>query len=141
MTNALEELNRDIWRPFVAAYGDLDIEAFLALHRADLIRISGTAGRVHGYDEYAGQMREFFATVTERGDRIRIDFRFDERITDGDLASERGLFRLSVTSPAQPPRTRYGRFHTLARNTEGRWRLVADYDPVGVGARSAGVNW
>src|SRR5690242_1233301 len=128
MTNVLEDLNRDIWRPFVAAYGALDIEAFLALNRTDLIRASGTAGQVHGYDEYAAQMREFFAKVAERGDRISIEFRFHERIAAGDLASERGLLRLSVTSAGEPPRTLYGRFHTYARKTDGRWRFAADYD-------------
>jgi len=129
MADLLAELNRDIWHPFVAAYRALDIDAFLALNSTDVIRASGSKQKlVHGYDVYAKQMREFFAMVKTLNDRIAIDFRFHERVADGELASERGVYLLSVAPSLGGPRTRYGRFHTCARKTDGRWRLVFDYD-------------
>lgn len=128
MTDLLAELNRDLWHPFGAAYGSLDIEAFLALNRTDLIRASGTGKLVHGYDEYAAQMRAFFGRVRAQNDRLAIEFRFHERLAAGDVASERGVFLLKVDPNVGDPRRRYGRFHTLARKTDGRWRFAADYD-------------
>jgi ketosteroid isomerase-like protein len=128
MTTLLEELNRDLWHPFVRTYGTLDADAFLGLYHSDLIRASGRAGQVQGYDAYAAAMREFFALVAGFGDVIAIDFRFHERLAGGSLASERGVFRLDATPTAGRPRIRYGRFHTYARRAEGRWRFVADYD-------------
>jgi ketosteroid isomerase-like protein len=128
MTAILEELNRDVWHPFVRTYRALDADAFLALHHTDLIRASGTANEVHDFAGYAAQIREFFAMVAGFGDAIMIDFRFHERIAAGDVASERGVFRLSVTPATGRPRTRYGRFHTYARRVDGRWRLASDYD-------------
>jgi uncharacterized protein (TIGR02246 family) len=124
----LTELNRDLWHPFTAAYAALDADAFMALSHTDVVRISGAGKQVHGHDVYARQMREFFALVAARGDRIGIEFRFVERIASGDLASERGLFRLSVVPADGEPRTRYGRFHTVARKADGRWRFTVDYD-------------
>ncbi|GAA0917767.1 hypothetical protein GCM10009557_89520 [Virgisporangium ochraceum] len=102
MTDLLAQLNRDIWKPFAAAYGALDAGALMDL-----------------------------AMVADRGDRIGIEFRFHERIAAGDLASERGLFGLSVVPAEGEPRERYGRFHTVARRVDGRWRFAVDYDTVG----------
>lgn len=128
MTALLENLNRDVWHPFVRSYAERDIDTFLDLYRPDLIRAGGAAGRVHGYAGFATDMRAFFARVAEKGDTVTIDFRFDERIASGDLASERGVFRLTVTPATGEPRTMYGRFHTYARLADGRWRFAADYD-------------
>jgi ketosteroid isomerase-like protein len=132
MTGPLEELNRDLWHPFVRSYAERDTDTFIGLYDPALIRASGAAGQIHGYTEYAEQMRAFFARVAERGDTLAIDFRFDERLASGEVASERGVFRLTVTPSSGPVRTMYGRFHTYARRVDGRWRFVADYDtPVG----------
>ena len=128
MTDLLAELNRDLWHPFVAAYAALDADAFMALNRADVIHVDGAGKRVDGHDGYARQMREFFAMVAARGDRIGIEFRFHERIAAGDVASERGLFRMSVAVADGERRIRYGRFHTVARKADGRWRFAIDYD-------------
>jgi uncharacterized protein (TIGR02246 family) len=128
MTNLLAELNRDLWHPFVAAYAALDPVAFMALNHTDVVHISAAGKEVNGHADYARQIHEFFAMVTARGDRISIEFRFHERIASGDLASERGLFRLSVVPADGELRTRYGRFHTVARKADGRWRFAVDYD-------------
>jgi uncharacterized protein (TIGR02246 family) len=124
----LEELNRDIWHPFVRAYGALDADAFLALYRPDLMRATGVSGEALDFDGFAAQMREFFAMVAGYGDTIAIDFRFHERLVGADLASERGVYRLVVTPAAGERRTRYGVFHTYARRADGTWRFAADYD-------------
>ena len=128
MTGLLEELNRDVWHPFVRAYGALEVDALLMLYHPDLIRARGDAGEVLGYAGFAAQMREFFAKVAGLGDRIAIEFRFHERLAAGELASERGVFRLTATPAIGRPRTRYGRFHTYARRVDGRWLFAADYD-------------
>jgi uncharacterized protein (TIGR02246 family) len=128
MTELLAELNRDLWHPFVAAYAALDPDAFMALNHPDVAVISGSGKQLDGYAGHDRQMREFFAMVAARGDRIGIEFRFHERIAAGDLASERGLFRLSVVPTDGELRTRYGRFHTVARRADGRWRFAVDYD-------------
>ena len=124
----LAELDRDVWQAFRRAYAARDVEAFLDVHRPDLIRAGGPAQDVHGYDVYAAQTADFFAELTGRGDGIGIEFRFTERIAAGDLASERGVFRITVTPAAGEGRVFHGRFHTFSRREGGRWRIAVDYD-------------
>jgi uncharacterized protein (TIGR02246 family) len=133
----LAELNRDIWRPFVRTYHDRDLEAFLSLYDRDLIRAGGPAKEVYGYERYAAGTADWFAQVAERGDSLAIEFRFTERIADGDLASERGVFRITATRPGADQLIFHSQFHTLARKTDGRWRIVADYDTNENGAITA----
>ncbi len=98
------------------------------MYTTDLIRAGGPAKLVHGFDEYAAQTVEWFAELTSRGDGIGIEFRFLERIAAGDLASERGVFRITATRANGESRVFHGRFHTFARKVDGRWRIAADYD-------------
>jgi ketosteroid isomerase-like protein len=124
----LRELNRDVWHAFVRAYGARDAKAFLAVHSPDLIRAGGPEKQVYGYEEYAAQTEQWFAELTERGDGVGIEFRFDERIASGDLASERGVYRITATRATGEQRVFYGRFHTYSRRTGDGWRIAVDYD-------------
>jgi ketosteroid isomerase-like protein len=133
----LQELNRDVWHAFRAAYSARDAVAFLALNTPDLVRAGGPERQVHGFAEYAAQIEQWFAELTERGDGIGIDFRFVERIAADGLASERGVFRITVTPATGDGRVFYGQFHTFARKAGGRWRIAVDYDTNEGGAVTA----
>jgi ketosteroid isomerase-like protein len=124
----LHELNRDIWHPFRQAYGALDADAYLALHGADLIRVSGRSKEIFDLAGYAAQVQPWMADLRAGGRTVAIDFRFTERIVTGDLASESGVFELTVTRPDGDRRRMYGRFLTCSRRVEGRWRIVVDHD-------------
>ena len=124
----LDELNHDIWRPFRGTYRAGDVEGFLALYDPSLIRAGGPTKEVYGLDRFAADMAGWFTDVSERGDSLDIEFRFTERIAAGELASERGYYRITATLAGGGNRVLHGRFHTFARKVDGRWRIVADYD-------------
>lgn len=121
-------IDDEVWEPFRAAYAAGDAEAFLALHAPSLIRAGGPAGEVLDHSAYARQIREFFALVASRGDKAAIDVRFTERLSAGDLASDRGHARVTISLADGTERVSYTRFHVLLRRTEDRWRIVSDYD-------------
>jgi ketosteroid isomerase-like protein len=127
-TDLLRRLNDDIWHPFGLAYARLDAPAFLALHSPELIRAGGPAKQVLGFTEYSNQIEEWFAELAGRGSSVGISFRFVERVTANDVASERGIFQLMSTRADGDGRTFYGRFHTYSRRVDGRWRICVDYD-------------
>ncbi|MGW6933858.1 YybH family protein [Lentzea sp. NPDC054927] len=127
-TNLLRQLNNDIWHPFRLAYSKLDAAAFLDLHSPELIRAGGPAKQVFGFADYSDQIGKWFAELADRGSSVTISFRFVERIASNDLASERGIFQIVSTRADGDGRTFYGRFHTYARRTDGRWRICVDYD-------------
>lgn len=124
----LEELNRDIWYPFRDAYRAADPDGFLAVYDPDLIRAGGPTREVYGFDRFAADMTAWFTDVSQRGDSFDIEFRFTERIAAGELASERGCYRITATLADGRDRVLHGRFHVFARKSDGRWRVVADYD-------------
>lgn len=137
MANLLNELNRDVWLPLRTAYAAGDADTFLALNAPDLIRAGGPAKEVLDLTEYGTQVREWFGTVADRGDRLAIDFRFDERLAAGDMASECGVYQITLSLASGEERVLFGRFHTFSRRTDGRWRIAVDYDSTGGGTVGA----
>lgn len=127
-TDLLRQLNHDIWHPFRVAYANLDAPAFLDLHAPELIRAGGPAKQVLGFADYTDQIEKWFAQLADRGSAVTISLRFVERIATEDLASERGIFQIVSKRADGDERTFYGRFHTYARRTDGRWRICTDYD-------------
>ena len=125
MTDAglLAELDRDIYEPFRTSYGAYDAETYLALHTPDLIRVGGPRRVVQGYAEMAAEVGPWFSDAAAKGLPLAIDFRFSERLADGSLASERGIYRIEIDGEVL-----YGRFHTFSRKDGGRWRMAVDYD-------------
>ena len=124
----LAELNADIWIPFAEAYNDGDAAAHLALHAPDFIRVEGDRKVIRPLADYATSVRRTFEGAADREEKLNISFRFTERIARGDLASERGIYELVLADNDGNVERLYGRFHTIARKLEGKWRLVVDYD-------------
>ncbi len=124
----LAEINRDVWIPFQTAYAHGDAESFIALHAPDVIRIEGNGGWVGGFADYAARLREWFQWVDVQEGTLDIRFRFLERHASDDIASERGVYRLSLTYPDAEERVWYGRFHTISRKRGDTWRIAVDYD-------------
>ncbi|MEV6238910.1 DUF4440 domain-containing protein [Lentzea sp. NPDC051838] len=127
-TDLLRQLNDDIWHPFRLAYAKLDAPAFLDLHAPELIRAGGQTKELLGFEDYSDQVAKWFAGLADRGSSVTISFRFVERIASDALASERGIFQIRSRRANGDERTFYGRFHTYARRTDGRWRICVDYD-------------
>ena len=126
--NHFDELNRDIWQPFRRTYGERDLTGYLELYDRDLIRAGGPAMQVYGHDRLAADTTAFFGKAAAQGDHFDIDFRFTERIASDGLASERGYYRITAALADAGTRVLYGRFHTFARQRDGRWRIAVDYD-------------
>lgn len=127
-TALLTEINEHIWGPFKASYAAGDAGAFMALHTPDLIRAGGPRRTAEDHEQTAAAMADFLQMVRDRGDKLAIDFAFTERIAGPAIASERGLFQITIQLADGTTRVRYGRFHTFHRCTDGRWRIAVDYD-------------
>jgi ketosteroid isomerase-like protein len=128
MTDELRDLNDDIWLPFSQSYADGDVERYIGLHAPDFTWVRAAEGIIEGFDNYAARIRESFEDMASRDIAIHIGFRFVERIASATHASERGVFRMSGTGPKGPLPVLCGRFHTIARRREDRWRFVVDYE-------------
>lgn len=124
----LQEINRDIWVPFMEAYATYDADKYIALHTTDFIRAQGDEQSLRDLAGYKLRSRAGFQRGKEQGGQTRIDFRFFERFSDGKMASERGIYQYTYTPKEGDAWTGYGRFHVFLRKENGRWKIAVDYD-------------
>jgi ketosteroid isomerase-like protein len=125
----LKEINRDIWQPFSEAYATNDAKKYLGLHTPDFIRGNGGqwAG-VRNLAEYGASSRKNFTRNQADQRQTTIDFTFFERATRPDMASERGIYRVTSTSKDGSRQQFFGQFHVFHRKIDGHWKIAVDYD-------------
>ena len=125
----LKEINRNIWLPFIEAYGTLNVEKYKSLQSEDFIRAEGEGKTLPSYKEYFDNVGVWFADVKKEGRKMEIAFRFTERFANGKTASERGIYELKTFDAAGKEVWKgYGNFHVFMKKLNGVWKIVVDYD-------------
>ncbi|HMQ48966.1 MAG TPA: DUF6265 family protein [Saprospiraceae bacterium] len=141
----LQEINRDIWTPFSAAYATNDAEKYIALHTPDFIRATGGQyPEVKNRDAYQQSVQTHFNYNKEQKRRVEIAFTFFERVAGENTASERGIYRYTAIAADGTQSHFYGKFHVFLRKIEGVWKIAVDYDSnedgsIGEGDFNAGL--
>ena len=123
---SLEQINK-IWEKFYTAFDSLDYELMAEIHSKDLVRIAG-GNRIMDYDTYINEYKASFAWASNNNVANRIQLRFNERICNDSVASERGIYQLSIIDSQGENQNYYGQFHVLFRKEDGLWRILMDYD-------------
>ena len=124
----LQELNRDIWLPFMEAYAAGDADKYLGLHTADFIRAQGDGQNTNDLEGYGTSIKAGFKRGKNQEGKTTIEFSFFERFSNGKTASERGIYKYSYTPKTGKSWTGYGQFHVFSRKENGRWKIAVDYD-------------
>lgn len=124
----LKALDNDIWIPFSKTYAELKVDPYLALHSKSLIRVLGDLRYIEAHDSFTKNMKDMFANLTKQKAKLSINFRFTERITGPDTASERGIYEFVITDTTGRQNKIYSRFHTFSKKEGGKWKIVMDYD-------------
>jgi hypothetical protein len=128
-TDYLKEINRDIWLPFIEAYGNANVTLYKSLHSTDFIRATGSEKTLPSYDMYFKNTGNWFDNTKKEGTKLEIAFRFSERFANGIVASERGIYQLkSFDKTGKIFWTGYGKFHVFMRKINYAWKIVVDYD-------------
>ena len=122
-----EQINRDVWYPFMDAYMAQDAEAFMDVHTDDVIRVNRDGKSIKIGEEYAKSMRESAERNKTRQARRSIDFSFLERIHTEDYAYEIGYYRVRSASGGQE-HVSYGKFHVVLRKVDTKWKILVDSD-------------
>lgn len=126
--DTLKELDRDIWLPFIKAYGEGNPDGYIALHSKSFVRPMGDVKRIDTYDEWNRGTRNMFKSFAERGIKGSIQFRFLERFANVEAASERGIYEFTSINAKGETRKAYGKFHVISRKEDGKWKILVDYD-------------
>lgn len=126
--NVQQEINQQVWKPFLKGFNDNDTKAFMAVHSKDVVRSSRDAKEVLNWNEYFAQQ--------ERGDNAdraakrkrTLELRFTERIASKDQAVEVGVYKTSYVNADGTTRSFFGRFHVVMRKEQGTWKILVDTD-------------
>ena len=132
-TNAQEnvltnEINAQVWRPFIRAFGNGDDELFKSVHSKEVIRVMQDDKQIIGYDKYFKKVPD--SIKAKWGDwKKSIELRFTQRIASDDKAFEVGFYKTTSTnSKTGEKRSGIGKFHVLLRKENGVWRILMDAD-------------
>lgn len=126
--NSQQEINEQVWKPFIKAFNENDTKAFMAVHSKDVVRSPRDAKAVWNWDQYFEQQ--------ERGDKAdkasnrkrSLELRFTERISSQDQAVQVGIYKTTYINPDGITRSFYGRFHVVLRKEDGTWKILVDTD-------------
>ncbi len=121
----LKAVNTEVWAVFSSAYKTLDADLFESIHHDDFIRVSGNQKAISSREDYLGGFKQRWAS-SKRSQAI--SFRFLERINNGDIGSERGIYRLTIDPGTDKERSFYGKFHVILKKANNSWKILIDYD-------------
>jgi len=126
--DAKQEINNQVWLPFIKTFNERDSKAFMELHSKDLVRSSRDSKTVLNWTDYAQQMEKGDRRENEQKSKRELELRFTERIAQNDLAIDVGIYKTTYTTENKPPRSFYGRFHVALRKENGVWKILVDTD-------------
>jgi ketosteroid isomerase-like protein len=124
---ALRELDREVWTPFVEGVANYDDAGYLATRSRDFVMVDGRGGNFLDYDYYAEDSAQAMRQLREAGVTMTADVRFESRRSDGEYASEQGILRIARTDADGKQVTGLTRFHAISRKEDGRWRVLTEH--------------
>lgn len=123
-----DTINQQVWSVFSEAYSNHDPQLFQSIHSQDLVRVSGNGKKIYNAEEYFNRNIPSFERRKSEGEKVDISFRFLDRFSDRNMASEQGIYQLVIEKPDGQVNQYYGQFHVLLRRELGKWVIVMDYD-------------
>ena len=127
-----QQIDTQVWQPFVRAINIQDDEAFMALHSRDLVRAERSQKRILDFTQYReailASWPKWKASMEKRKQRYTFELRFTERLASGTQAFESGYFRNEFVDADGKKQVTYGQFNVVLRNEGGVWKVLVDAD-------------
>lgn len=126
--NAQQEINDQVWKPFIKTFSDRDTKGFMAVHSKDLVRSSRDSKAVLNWNEYNQQSEKWDQQEKKSGPQRQVELRFTERIAGKDQAIDVGIYKTSYIQSDGNTRSFFGRFHAVLRKENNVWKILVDTD-------------
>ncbi len=126
----LNQVDTQVWRPFMKALANNDIAAYDKLHAAFVLRASSDlGGKVWSGKDYFVYNKTNFSRLQDKGIQQKIEFGFVERVVSETVVSDMGLYKYTYHSKNSGPKYIYGKFHIISQKVDdARWKIILDYD-------------
>jgi ketosteroid isomerase-like protein len=125
---AQQEINSQVWKPFIQTFNDRDTKGFMDLHSKDVVRSPREGKNVWDWSGYYQQMERGDQREKAAGSKRQLELRFTERIANKGLAVEVGIYKTTSINSDGIARSFYGRFHVVLRKENGVWKILVDTD-------------
>ena len=126
--SAQQEINEQVWIPFIKSFSEIDTKTFMALHSKDAVRSPRNAKVVWNWNEYYERMQQDEQRKRSSAEKRQLELRFTERIANKDLAVEVGIYKTTYIAPDGSTRSSLGRFHVVLRKENAVWKILVDMD-------------
>ena len=125
---AQQEINTQVWKPFVEHFNNRNADGFLAVHSRDVVRAPRDSKTIFGWNEYLKQQQVGNERGKASGRKSSLELRFTERIAKDNLAIEVGVYKTTSTDKEGNSHLFFGRFHVVLRKEQGVWKILVDTD-------------
>lgn len=122
------QINEQVWKPFITTFNNQDTKGFMAVHSADLTRVPRESKTVLNFEQYKKQNEEGDKRSTQQKIKRTIELRFLERITNETQAFEVGIYKTTYINAQGESKSFYGKFHVVLRKENGIWKILVDSD-------------
>ena len=126
--NAQQQINEQVWKPFIQAYNAYDTDAFMAVHSKNLVRAPIDSKSVRNFEQYRKQNEEGAKRATNQGSTRTIDLHFITRVSNDMQAYEIGIYKVTSTNNNGENKDYYGKFHVVLVKENGVWKILVDQD-------------
>lgn len=123
-----EEINNQVWKVFIEAYNSFDTEKFMSVYSRDVVRIPIDEKKIFNFTEYRRNINRENQFNKNYKIKASIELRFFERIHNGDIAYEKGIYKIDITDNNGKPATIYNTFQVLLQKEGGIWKIKFDSD-------------
>lgn len=127
-SSIFRQLNAQVWEKFEEAFRTNNVSLLNSLHTLETVRIPAESKTIITGKEYFDSQIKSFEWVKGNGYKTEMELRFIERINYSTNASEKGIFKFTVTEPDGEKRTYFGKFHILLCLVDDKWKIYMDYD-------------
>jgi len=121
-----EEVDRQVWFPFIQAFNNQDAAGFNALHSADVLR-GGPWGLLIG-EEYFARNISSYSRSKASGNKRNLALVFESRIDRPGICYHVGYYRIISWGTDGEASEFYGYFHVVLRKVDGIWKITQDWD-------------
>lgn len=125
---AQQEINDQVWKPFIAAFNSNDAAGFMAVHSKDVVRAIRDNNQVLDFDEYARATSDGNQRAKTGNFKHQLELRFLERSANKDRACEVGIYKTQMLRPDGTTSVGYGKFLVILRKENDVWKILVDSD-------------
>ena len=123
-----QEINDQVWKPFISSFNERNTEAFMSIHSKDVVRSPRDSKIVWNWDEYYKNQKIGDDRGKSSGSKRELELRFTERIANADQAVEVGIYKTTSIGTDGTSKSFYGRFHVVLTKENGTWKILVDTD-------------